>query len=79
MEKNKKFSCDWCGKDCRNPPALQLHQNFCKSRPDLVIKEVAKGEKCNHSFRLLNPNIQSEKLALVDGYIQVCNKCLQLD
>lgn len=64
-----KHVCEYCGKDCGNPPALVLHLKFCK--------EKNKNE-CKHIFRLLNEDVTSEYNALSDGYLEVCTICNEL-
>lgn len=65
------YVCKYCGKDCKNPNALELHLKFCRAKKE-------NGE-CSHNFRLLDPNKLYERRALEDGYIQVCIKCGELE
>ena len=73
MAKKGNYICSKCGKDCGNPPALTLHEHYCKGK-----KEETKN-KCVHDFRLLNPTAPAEEKALIEGYIQVCKKCQELE
>ncbi len=73
MAKKGNYICSKCGKDCGNPPALTLHEHYCKS------KKEEKPNKCEHEFRLLNPSAPAEEKALIAGYIQVCKKCEELE
>lgn len=34
MAKKGNYICSKCGKDCGNPPALTLHQHYCKSKKE---------------------------------------------
>ena len=80
MAKKGNYICEWCGKDCGNPPALNLHQQFCKSRPDKKeLEEKKVVNKCEHNYRLLNPTEVGERMAIKDGFIQVCTKCYDLE
>lgn len=77
MAKKGNWVCEWCGKDCGNPPALELHKKFCKRKNDSVNNGINNGN-CEHEFRLLNPQNYAEKLALENQYLQVCTKCKEL-
>ncbi len=77
MGKLGNYICDRCGKDCGNPPALNLHQHYCKVKK--VAPAPAEEKKCNHDYRLLNPKNPIEEKALKDGYLQVCKKCWGLE
>lgn len=72
MAKKGNYICSKCGKDCGNPPALTLHEHYCKSKKESQ-------EKCVHEFRLLNPSVPAEEKALMEGFIQVCKKCKELE
>lgn len=75
MAKLNNWVCPYCGKDCGNPPALELHKAYCK-------KKNGSGEgvgKCEHDFRLLSPQNHNEERALQDGFLQVCKKCKELE
>lgn len=32
--KKNKYVCEYCGKDCGNPPALKMHLDFCKIKKE---------------------------------------------
>lgn len=72
MAKKGNYVCPKCGKDCGNPPALNLHKAYCKEQFD-------EGAKCEHNFRLLRPSSPAEQRALQEGYLQVCIKCKELE
>ena len=74
MGKKGNYICSKCGKDCGNPPALQLHESYCKG-----VKKAETKETCEHNFRLLNPNNPAEKMALQDGFINLCTKCKEIE
>lgn len=74
MGKKGNYICPTCGKDCGNPPALNLHKAYCKGE-----KKVEKEVGCEHNFRLLNPNNQAEKMALEDGFLNLCTKCKEIE
>lgn len=75
MAKKGNHICGKCGKDCGNPPALALHENYCK----VEKKKVAVAAACDHNFRLLNPRSMVEEKALQDGYLKVCIKCQDIE
>lgn len=64
------YVCKYCGKDCKNPNALELHLKFCRAKKE--------NGGCEHDFRLLNPANIVERKALEDGYLEVCNKCKEI-
>lgn len=76
MAKKGNWICEYCGKDCGNPPALELHMKFCKKKNG---HNVENKNNCEHEFRLLNPNRPIEFKALQNGYLQVCIKCSELE
>jgi len=66
------FKCPECGKEFDKEKSLRLHRYKSHGwRPDSA--------NCEHSWRLLNPRIASEKLAINAGYEKVCIKCEEVE
>lgn len=68
------FKCPECGKEFDKEKSLRLHRYKKHGwRPE--CKTDNKSGECQHNWRLLNPRVSREQLAIRAGYNEVCIRC----
>lgn len=79
------MNCSICNKEFTHRGAMNLHEYHCKfkrlkesAEHKIVVKSAEPIIECEHSFRFLNSHDQIEKLAIQNGYSEVCVKCQSL-
>lgn len=73
----KEKACRICGKVLKHQGALNIHMYHCKIKNGQheTVQKHFEQETCEHNFRLLTPYRREEKMALAQGYNEVCTKC----
>lgn len=73
------MNCQYCGKEFKNQGSINLHERKCPKNPDRVKDEKRHNHQgCEHDWKLLNPNNQTERNALNYKYKEVCVLCQEL-
>lgn len=69
-----KFCCELCGSEqFTSQGALNLHKYHCK------FKRMRENNVCKeHEWRLLDQYNQTERKAMNENYMEVCEKCQML-
>lgn len=71
-QERQKVKCLECGKEYAHQGALNLHMSRSMCGKKSVCSE------CGGALRMLRPNVQSEKMAMNKGFMEVCDKCKEL-
>lgn len=76
----KEKACMICGYVARHQGALNMHMYHCriKNGKHETVQKHMEQVSCEHSFRLLTPHRREEKVALAQGYNEVCTKCQEV-
>jgi len=70
----EKIKCTKCGK-MFGKQGLRLHELTCTGERS---ENVERSNKCVHDLTLLHKNVESQNMAINDGYSAYCKKCGEL-